>query len=288
VTEEQVAIRVSQLFKDKPEAERDREVEYNRARYRAGADALDLSRRDERVAGLKDEIKKGLTEASYLDMQREAGVPERLMESRRQDYRNARKQTFDADPEVAKMAERIKAGLTRETYVADLKAKDLVGFFSKTTAAEKQRLFDLYDEAKLRVDNPAAGSAPGKPGEAIAKPAAGAGSGFFAETAKLVAGIKEAAPAVKGGRAGAGLGDDFGKSMSAVLASLRLSLGPKATVSGLGDVGRAAQLAALNNDPLDAELLRLQLSALERIERGVADLKPKGGPAEKPGLGGGK
>ncbi len=54
-----------------------------------------------------------------------------------------------------------------------------------------------------------------------------------------------------------------------VLESFRRSLGPKATISGLGEVGKSVQLAALNADPLEARLMRQQLMVLERIAAAV-------------------
>lgn len=53
------------------------------------------------------------------------------------------------------------------------------------------------------------------------------------------------------------------------LASLRRSLGPSASIGSLESVGRNAQLAALNADPLEARLLRQQIQVLERIERAL-------------------
>lgn len=51
------------------------------------------------------------------------------------------------------------------------------------------------------------------------------------------------------------------------LESLRRSIGPRASISSLGSVGQASQLAALNADPLEVKLLRDSLATLERIER---------------------
>lgn len=55
-----------------------------------------------------------------------------------------------------------------------------------------------------------------------------------------------------------------------VMQSLRLSVGPRAQISGLESVGRAAQLAALNNDPLEARMLRTQQQILAIMERTIA------------------
>ena len=59
-------------------------------------------------------------------------------------------------------------------------------------------------------------------------------------------------------------------AMRDVLTSFRMSIGPKATMSGLDEVGRAAQMAALQQDPLEARLMRDQLRVLEKIESAVS------------------
>jgi hypothetical protein len=41
-------------------------------------------------------------------------------------------------------------------------------------------------------------------------------------------------------------------------------------MSGLEEVGRAAQMAALQQDPLEARLMRDQLKVLEKIESAVS------------------
>lgn len=60
---------------------------------------------------------------------------------------------------------------------------------------------------------------------------------------------------------------NFGESMNAnmrdVIRSLAMSLGPKASYSSLGEVGKQAQLAALNQDPIEAKLLRQMIKTLE-------------------------
>jgi hypothetical protein len=58
-------------------------------------------------------------------------------------------------------------------------------------------------------------------------------------------------------------------AMRDVLESFRRSIGPKAQISGLGEVGKSVQLAALNADPLEARLMRQQLAVLERIAAAV-------------------
>jgi hypothetical protein len=64
-----------------------------------------------------------------------------------------------------------------------------------------------------------------------------------------------------------------------VIASLKMSMGPKASFSGLADVGKSAQLAALNADPIDQRLLRLNMRMVELLEdirngRKPGDRKP--------------
>lgn len=59
------------------------------------------------------------------------------------------------------------------------------------------------------------------------------------------------------------------------LQSLRQSIGPKASITGISEVGKQAQMAALNADPLEARLMREQIAALNRIE---AKLPGRGRP----------
>lgn len=63
--------------------------------------------------------------------------------------------------------------------------------------------------------------------------------------------------------------DTVGSALSDVMKSLRLSLGPRAQITGLESVGRGVQLAALNQDPLEARLMRQQIAILERIEAAI-------------------
>ncbi|WP_439626017.1 hypothetical protein [Gemmata sp.] len=265
VTEDTVRARMTDKAATNPflktDEEREKFVDWHVARFRNGSDQADVERRGERVAGLKDEIKKGLTEAAYLDRERSAGVPERLMGVRAQDYQAAKKSAFDGDPEVAALADRIKGGLTRAAYSEELKAKGLTGIGGTATATEKQRLNDRFDAASERAKAPPGGW--GIFAAAVANAGGGMGAG---------AGAGGAAP--KAG--GAAFGRD---ALGDVVKSLRLSIGPKATMSGLESVGRNAQLAALNSDPLDRTLEQLQLSALERIEKTLSDRLPRGGPA---------
>jgi hypothetical protein len=59
-------------------------------------------------------------------------------------------------------------------------------------------------------------------------------------------------------------------AMRDVLQSFKQSIAPKATIGGLGDIGRSVQLAALNADPLEARIAKQQLAVLEKIEAAVS------------------
>lgn len=61
----------------------------------------------------------------------------------------------------------------------------------------------------------------------------------------------------------------FQSALRDVMRSLRMSIGPRAQISGISDVGRQAQLAALNQDPLEARLMKQQIDVLNRIERAI-------------------
>jgi hypothetical protein len=77
-----------------------------------------------------------------------------------------------------------------------------------------------------------------------------------------------------GGEKGGGGGTRSAALMD-VLKSLRLSMGPRAQVSGLADASRNLQMAALNTDPLEARMLRTMeksLSVMERTAVGVEKL----------------
>lgn len=81
-----------------------------------------------------------------------------------------------------------------------------------------------------------------------------------------------------------------------VMGSMRASMGPKAQISGLESVGKSAQLAALNQDPLEARMLRTQQQIFQLMERAVARMENDrhtrvygggGGWADADGAGGG-
>jgi len=63
-----------------------------------------------------------------------------------------------------------------------------------------------------------------------------------------------------------------------VAASLKMSVGPKAQIGGLEGIGRAAQLAALNQDPIEARMLRVQEKIAAALEGAIAELtRARGG-----------
>lgn|GEM_PF-5538026 len=63
---------------------------------------------------------------------------------------------------------------------------------------------------------------------------------------------------------------EFAKSLRDVMGSLRTSIGPQAQIGSLGDVGRQVQLAALNQDPLEAQLQKMQLKVFANLEKAIA------------------
>ena len=71
--------------------------------------------------------------------------------------------------------------------------------------------------------------------------------------------------------------DDKRSSLDDVLASFRLSLGPKAQFTGLAQVGQASQLAALNGDPIQQKMLAAMIRTADALEGVRADMRAKGG-----------
>lgn len=69
-----------------------------------------------------------------------------------------------------------------------------------------------------------------------------------------------------------------GRGLADTLRSLRMSMGPRATVTGLGGVGQAIQSAALNQDPLEARMLKVQTDMLNRLDRIAANTRGRGRP----------
>jgi hypothetical protein len=79
---------------------------------------------------------------------------------------------------------------------------------------------------------------------------------------------------------------DRSGAMADVIASLRLSMGPKASFAGLADVGKSAQMAALNADPIDQRMLRIAMKQVDMLERIHNKMAGKG--AERPVYGTGE
>lgn len=63
------------------------------------------------------------------------------------------------------------------------------------------------------------------------------------------------------------MGRRFNDNMTDVIKSLAMSMSPKASYAGLGEVGKQAQLAALSQDPIEAKLLRRMITTLEEWQR---------------------
>jgi hypothetical protein len=97
---------------------------------------------------------------------------------------------------------------------------------------------------------------------------------------KEFGGVLTFASGLFSGRGGRSARSRVDGALTDVLASFRRSLGPRAQISGLAEVGKQAQLAALNSDPLEARLMRHQIQVLERIEAAIkrrreADRNPR-------------
>jgi hypothetical protein len=84
-----------------------------------------------------------------------------------------------------------------------------------------------------------------------------------------------------GGAARGGQKTTFEGALRDVVRSLQMSVGPKASYTALSEVGKQAQLTALNQDPLDAKVLRRTLDSLQELLKAIADNTGKqaqGGP----------
>lgn len=81
----------------------------------------------------------------------------------------------------------------------------------------------------------------------------------------------------------AGGRDKVNSGLRDTLASLRNSMGPKASIGALGSVGQAAQMAALNSDPIEARMLKIQTNMLTRLDQ-VAANTAKTNAAPRPGF----
>jgi len=84
---------------------------------------------------------------------------------------------------------------------------------------------------------------------------------------------------------GAAEEDDSGASgavrrgLADTLKSLRMSMGPRASMSSLTSVGNQAQLAALNSDPIEARMLKVQQDMLDKLERVANNTALRRGPS---------
>ena len=64
-------------------------------------------------------------------------------------------------------------------------------------------------------------------------------------------------------------GQRFTANMQDVLKSLAISMGPKASYSGLGDVGKQATLAAMNADPIEMKAAQRVVDSVKHFEAAV-------------------
>lgn len=72
------------------------------------------------------------------------------------------------------------------------------------------------------------------------------------------------------------------KALRDVTASMRLSTGPRATMGDLGGVGRSVQMAALQGDPIDARMLRVQQTMVNLLEKVVSNTTRSAGAVYAP------
>ena len=113
----------------------------------------------------------------------------------------------------------------------------------------------------------------GKTGDGDFSGAAGAGGSFDGPAV---------APAAAGGVAAGGAGAAGGRrGVDDALASFRASFGAKASYTGLADVGRQAQLAGLQGDPIQKRMVDLLARIADGVEGGRADAR-RGRPPEAP------
>lgn len=75
------------------------------------------------------------------------------------------------------------------------------------------------------------------------------------------------------------------RGLADTLRSLRMSMGPRASISSLTSVGNQAQLAALNSDPIEARMLKVQQDMLAKLERVANNTSTRRGPALSTGAG---
>lgn len=68
----------------------------------------------------------------------------------------------------------------------------------------------------------------------------------------------------------------LGRGLTDTLRSLRLSMGPRAQITGLESVGKQVQLAALQQDPIEARILKINQDMLTMLERIAGNTMPGG------------
>ena len=148
---------------------------------------------------------------------------------------------------------------------AEKDARDLLQRFTPGGAAPR-------DASAAALPDGGAGAIPAGSVAPSAKPAPGAGSGD-GWLDRRVSGFGgkpgDTGPAGRG-RPGAGTTRDV---LSDVMASLRLSIMPQASIGSLEGVGRQVQLKALQSDPLDARLLDITTKSVERLDSIIGELK---------------
>lgn len=87
-----------------------------------------------------------------------------------------------------------------------------------------------------------------------------------------------------GGGAGDGTpaGEVVVKALRDVTASMKMSTGPRASMSGLDGVGRSVQMAALNSDPIEARMLKVQQMMVNLLDKVVANTTRTPAPVYAP------
>lgn len=74
-------------------------------------------------------------------------------------------------------------------------------------------------------------------------------------------------------------GTRFDSAMRDVIRSMGMSMGPKGSYSALTEVGRNAQLAAVNQDPIEARQLKVMMDTLAFLQQAVAKYEAEANPA---------
>lgn len=77
------------------------------------------------------------------------------------------------------------------------------------------------------------------------------------------------------------MGERFSANMRDVIKSMAMSMGPKASYTAIGEVGKQAQLAAINQDPIEAKLLRRMIQSLGEFQKSFESEAQKQGTQEQ-------